>query len=61
MINIKIKADIHNITLSDMFYILQNKERHTESIYLAKLKGFLFKVETEIDELSINYTITELI
>jgi len=60
-INLNIKANVDNISLSEIYELLQkySLERHKDSKVLD-FKGYKFKIETNID-MSINYVITELL
>jgi hypothetical protein len=62
MINITIKANVQNISIYDIFYILNKNEINASSpeAFLVKFMDHEFKLETEVNEISINYTITEL-
>ena len=59
-INLNIKANVNNLTLSQIYELLQKfslDKNKDEKIF--ELNGFKFKIETEIN-MSINYIITEL-
>jgi hypothetical protein len=62
MINITIKANVQNISIYDIFYILNKNGTNaiTTEAFLVKFMDHEFKLETEVNETSINYTITEL-
>ncbi len=60
-ININVKANVNNLTLSQIYELLQKfslEKQKDKKIY--ELNGFKFKIETEIN-MSINYIITEII
>ncbi len=60
-INLKIKTDAQNITISDIFKILGVHRKYKISkIDTVFLKGMMFEVSTEITEQSINYEIKEV-
>jgi hypothetical protein len=59
-INLNIKANVNNLTLSQIYELLHKfslEKNKDEKIF--ELNGFKFKIETEIN-MSINYVITEL-
>jgi len=59
-INLNIKANFDNLSLSQIYELLQKhslEKAKDEKVY--EFNGFRFKIETEIN-MSINYTITEL-
>lgn len=59
-INLNIKANVNNITLAEIYELLQkyslDKVKDGKTI---EFKGFKFKIETEIN-MAISYIITEL-
>jgi len=60
-INLNIKANVNNLSLSQIYELLQKfslEKVKDKNIY--ELNGFKFKIETEIN-MSINYVITELL
>lgn len=60
-INLNIKANVDNLTLSDIFELLAKYRRETKNKdNFYEYKGFVFKIEAEVG-LSINYVITEII
>jgi hypothetical protein len=61
-ITITINANVQNISIYDIFYILNKNEINaiTPEAFLVKFMDHEFKLETEVNETSINYTITEL-
>ncbi len=59
-INLNIKANVNNLTLSQIYELLQKfslEKMKDENVY--ELNGYRFKIETEIN-MAINYVITEL-
>lgn len=59
-INLNIKANVNNISLSQIYELLQKyslEKVKDQKIY--EFNGYRFKIETEIN-MSINYVITEL-
>ena len=59
-INLNIKANVNNLSLSDIYGLLQKyslEKVKDQKIY--ELNGYRFKIEIEIN-MSINYVITEL-
>lgn len=60
-INLIIKADVNNLTLSEIYELLARYSRETKNKdNFYEYKGFIFKIEAEVG-LSINYIITEVI
>lgn len=60
-INLIIKADVNNLTLSEIYELLakySSETKNKENFY--EYKGFVFKIEAEVG-LYINYVITEVI
>ena len=59
-INLNIKANVDNLTLSDIYELLKiytlDKQKDTKTF---EFKGFKFKIETNIN-MSIDYIITEI-
>lgn len=59
-INLNIKANVNNLTLSNIYELLKiyslDKQRDNKII---EFNGFKFKIETEIN-MAINYIITEV-
>ncbi len=59
-INLNIKANVDNLTLSDIYALLQKYTLEKQKdIKVYEFKGYKFQIETEIN-MSINYVITEL-
>lgn len=61
IINLIIKANVSNLTLSEIYEILAKysiESKNKDNLY--EFKGFIFKIEAEVG-LSINYIITEVI
>lgn len=59
-INLTIKANVNNLTLSEIYELLQKYSlERKEDTKVFEFKGYTFKIETSIS-MSINYTITEL-
>lgn len=60
-INLNIKANVDNLTLSDIYELLAKYKysRENKNGNEIEFKGFKFKIEVEID-MSINYIITEV-
>jgi hypothetical protein len=61
VINLNIKANVNNLTLSEIYELLKkysSETKNKDNFY--EFKGFIFKIETEIN-MSINYVITEII
>lgn len=59
-INLNIKANVNNLSLSQIYELLQKYTlEKIEDEKVFEFKGFKFKVRVEID-ISINYIITEL-
>jgi hypothetical protein len=60
-INLNIKANVNNISLSQIYellnYFSKSEKKENEIIFF---KGFKFQIETNID-MSINYVITEIL
>jgi hypothetical protein len=59
-INLNIKANVNNLSLSQIYELLQKyslEKIKDKKIY--ELNGFKFEIETEIN-MSINYVITEV-
>ena len=59
-INLNIKANVNNLTLSQIYELLQKyslEKVKDQKIY--EFNGYRFQIETEIN-MSINYVITEL-
>ena len=59
-INLNIKANVNNLSLSQIYELLQKyslEKVKDKKIY--ELNGFKFEIETEIN-MSINYVITEV-
>lgn len=59
-INLNIKADVDNISLSEIYELLQKyslEKVKDKKVY--DFKGFRFEIETEIN-MAINYTIKEV-
>jgi hypothetical protein len=60
-INLIIKADVNNLTLSEIYELLAKYSKETKNKdNFYEFKGFIFKIEAEVG-LSINYVITEVI
>lgn len=60
-INLIIKANVNNLTLSEIYELLAKYSRESKNKdNLYEYKGFIFKIEAEVG-LSINYVITEVI
>lgn len=60
-INLIIKADVNNLTLSEIYELLAKHSKETKNKdNFYEFKGFIFKIEAEVG-LSINYVITEVI
>lgn len=59
-INLNIKANVNNLSLSDIYELLNlySLEKQKDN-KIMEFKGFKFKIETEIN-MSINYVITEM-
>ena len=60
-INLNIKANVNNLSLSQIYGLLQKyslEKVRDKKIY--ELNGFKFQIETEIN-MSINYVITEVL
>jgi len=59
-INLNIKANVNNISLSEIYELLQrfSLEKHKD-VKVYDFKGYKFKIETDIT-MSINYIITEI-
>ena len=60
-ININIKANVSNLSLSQIYELLQKyslEKVKDKKVY--ELNGFKFEIETEIN-MSINYVITEVL
>jgi hypothetical protein len=59
-INLNIKANVNNLTLSEIYELLQKYSLDkVKDGKIFEFKGFRFRVETEIN-MAINYTITQL-
>lgn len=59
-INLNIKANVNNLTLSQIYGLLQKyslEKVKDQKVY--EFNGYKFKIETEIN-MSINYIITEI-
>ena len=59
-INLNIKANVNNLTLSQIYELLQKyslEKVKDQKVY--EFKGYKFKIETDIN-MSIDYVITEL-
>lgn len=60
-INLNIKANVDNLTLSEIYELLAKYSRETKNKdNLYEFKGYIFKIESEIN-MSIDYVITEII
>jgi len=60
-INLNIKADVNNLTLSEIYELLakySSGTKNKDNFY--EFKGFIFKIEVDVN-MSINYVITEVI
>lgn len=59
-INLRIKANVDNLTLSEIYELLAKYSRETKNKdNFYEFKGFIFKIEAETN-MAINYVITEL-
>lgn len=59
-INLNIKANVNNLSLSQIYELLQKYSlEKVEDQKIYEFNGYRFKIETEIN-MSINYVITEL-
>lgn len=59
-INLNIKANVNNLTLSEIYELLAKYSRETKNKdNCYEFKGVIFKIEAEVN-LSINYIITEI-
>jgi len=60
-INLRIKANVNNITLAEIYELLAKYSRETKNKdNFYEFKGFIFKIEAEVS-MSIDYIITEII
>ena len=60
-INLNIKANVNNLTLSGIYDLLKQYSLEKDKVHkIMEFNGFKFKIETEIN-MSINYTITEVL
>jgi hypothetical protein len=59
-INLNIKANVDNLTLAEIYALLQkyNLEKQKD-VKVYDFKGYKFQIETDIN-MAINYIITEL-
>jgi len=60
-INLRIKADVNNLTLSEIYQLLakySSETKNKDNFY--EFKGFIFKIEADVS-MSIDYVITEII
>ena len=60
-LNLNIKADVNNLRLSEIYELLakySSETKNKDNFYV--FKGFVFKIEVDVN-MSINYTITEII
>lgn len=59
-INLNIKANVNNISLSEIYELLQKFSlEKVDDKKTYDFKGFKFQIETEIN-MAINYVVTEL-
>ena len=60
-INLSIKANVDNLTLSEIYELLAKYSRETKNKdNLYEFKGYIFKIEAEIN-MSIDYVIKEIV
>ena len=60
-INLRIKANVDNLTLAEIYELLAKYSRETKNKdNFYEFKGFIFKIEAEIN-MSIDYVVTEIV
>jgi hypothetical protein len=60
-INLRIKANVDNLTLAEIYELLAKYSRETKNKdNFYEFKGYIFKIEAETN-MSIDYVITEIV
>jgi len=60
-INLRIVANVDNLTLAEIYELLAKYSRETKNKYnFYEFKGYIFKIEAQIN-MSIDYVITEIV